>query len=373
MFIITYGFKIIGICIVVVLNIIFFRNEESIDKADYYWSTKIRRKYFKKKNWDEISTFIYLYIVFLFVFCIISYTLFSVHSIWNNTGEFIDVILEIMLSSFLGVFAVVGITTTINKQHYISFNINDILERARIREKIVEMIILIGITFLLHFFCAFIQNIEYGTSFLILKSLILYNFVWFIYIMLYICWNVGDVIFSTTRFELKILDDLYKNYWYNEQPKSSKWYDEGVRRDIEYLLDKYNKYLKKINLKKINKLAFNTTMHGKVEGFAFLEYGVVFYYCLLWYVLIMVLNFICKFDYSYINVFILIFGLYIYFKEIHRKTLMRVFLEKCGYFMTYNFNKVYIHSVPFRRSNQGRYINYLKCILSLYEMLLSKR
>ncbi len=89
-------------------------------------------------------------------------------------------------------------------------------------------------------------------------------FAWYIIRYTNVLWIFIELLIGT-KVEKKMLDMLYKEFWYNRRKKiDNKWEDEVIKQQIDYLLINYCKYAQRIKLvNKVNSIEFNTNLRFK--------------------------------------------------------------------------------------------------------------
>lgn len=379
-FLVIIFFVLINLMIFMLgLREINIKDKSSIEHARrYYFGNKGRMRYTRNVDYSTFffdvfwKLFVYLMLL-LIIFNIMLVIYESLPNIWINTGKYIDELPQLMLNTFLGIFAIIGILTAINKKHFITFNIIDVLESYKIKEKIINMICLVGITYVIFYVSILMRNINIQNYYFSLKSLIFINFIFFLWIALRTCWISGSICTSNPRFELKVLDNLHKNFWYsNIKLDTDKWDMSGVEHITEYLILKYKKSLNRVSLDKVEKVSYVSTLDN-IET-SYLQYRAVpIFYLFAFFSFSLLILLVQINSINYLVITCVIMCLITCSIAPFRKFATIIVYFKCGYLIKYISKKqVYISSSPFLESRWSKYIQDIQNILAFYKISINK-
>lgn len=381
---------LIGMTLLVINFIIFFaglkgnnfkKGSSMSEVRRYYYGNKGKIKYIKKIDYSTLIfdgfwvLFGYIFILF-FIYILVLEVYENIPNIWIETGKYIDEIPQLMINTFLGAFAVIGIATAINKKHFITFTIIDIFESYKIRNKIFNMILLICSTNIIFYISVIMKNMNIQKYYFSFKSLIFINFILFLYFTLRTCWIAGSICTSNPRFELKGLDHLYENFWYTDiKMDTDKWDTTGVEHNMEYLLQSYKEALKKISLSKLENVKFVSILEDNDE-LKFLQYrAVIWYYSFLCFMF----SFFSLSMKFYFGLIISIFTICIimcvvtYSIRPLRKIASIVVYDRCGYAIQYDTGKLkYRRTISTPISKWMEYIHSIQNILAFYKIAINK-
>ncbi len=366
---------------IVILSIVYKYNKQILNEEDifelkkFYWGRKKDyRRYTRKWDFDDNILFFSIYFsitLFIMVLALVLYGKYP--SLWTGTGIYINEIPEILLNTFLGTFAIIGIAAVINKNHFITFSITDILEYFKIKDKMFKMMFLVIVSFIIYFSSAILHNINIELYFAV-KSLNMLNFLYFIYYTFNVCWITGSVFMSNSSFELKILDNLYQNFIYKDiDINTNKWDKDGVVYNLEYLLDRYCSLRENIKWNKLTRVRFDSIYKNIKECKYIACKAVVIYYSFIvaFSALILIYNF---------DIWILIFIIVVYVimavitYAVYplRIGLTNTVFSRCGYFLRYKIVKKYAVNTIRPLSSWYKFVNSLQCILYIYKIAINK-
>lgn len=347
----------------------------------YYYGNKGKIRYTKETDYsmfffDGFWLFFGYILILFFSYSLIMGFYTGAPNIWSETGKYIDEIPQLMINTFLGVFAVIGIATAINKKHFITFTIIDIFEIYKIKNKIFKIIILICSTYIIFYTSIIMKNMNIPKYYFSFKSLIFINFILFLYLALRICWIAGSICTSNPRFELKALNHLHENFWYTGiKIDTDKWDTNGVEYIMEYLLKNYKVALKKISLPELKKIKFVSALEED-EELKFLQYKAVIYYYLFVCIMFSFFSLSIQFHFSSIvSIFIMCIIMCIVTCSTHtlRIVATTIIYDRCGYAVKCNKKKLkYKKPVPFIMSKWMKYIHSIQNILAFYKMAVNK-
>ncbi|GEM_PF-5936554 len=184
---------------------------------------------------------------------------------WGFISKLLKSIVDIN-NICIGITAVVitiaVIVVTFKKDYYLVFNINDVLRTQYFEIGIAFTIltyiasqlltvIIVGIDIVDNLYYLFIVVLE--------ELVIIINYVSSIFVL----FIIFRVLFSKGYFELSILKHLYKKMWNLDTLLSNiypKWNKYAININLTYIVQNYNKTVKKMNIKNIEKFQFVTLM-----------------------------------------------------------------------------------------------------------------
>ncbi|HCL03603.1 MAG TPA: hypothetical protein DHW61_14545, partial [Lachnoclostridium phytofermentans] len=237
-------------------------NEKNIAHLKkYYWGRKKEFINYSSK-WDIGDNSIFFSSLLASAMLLLTLSIFIYEkgpNIWEGTGVYINEIPSLLLNTFIGLFAIIGIAASVNKKHFITFGITDIFDYFKIREKIFRMLFLIVLSYIIYYLTAILHNLNSYEIYFGIKSLNILNFIWFFYYALKVIWITASVCVSNPNFELKVLDNLYQNFTYKWiRIDTENWNIEGTIYNLDYLLDKYLLKKESVKWKKIKSVRFDS-------------------------------------------------------------------------------------------------------------------
>ncbi len=359
-----------------------FKKDSSMNEVRrYYYGNKGRIRYTKKYDYSMLIFdefwLLYGYIFILFsIYNLVLVIYVNIPNIWIGTGKYIDEIPQLMINTFLGVFAVIGIATAINKKHFITFTIIDIFASYKIRNKIFNMILLICSTNIIFYVSVIMKNMNIQKYYFSFKSLIFINFILFLYFALRTCWIAGSICTSNPRFELKGLNHLYENFWYTDiKMDTDKWDIAGVEHNMEYLLQSYKETLKKISLSKLENVKFVSILEVNDE-LKFLQYRAVIWYYSFFCFMFSFFSLSMQFHFSLIiSIFIICIIMCMVTYSIRSLRIITTIIvyDRCGYVIQYDTGKLkYKRTISTPISKWMKYIHSIQNILAFYKIAINK-
>jgi hypothetical protein len=183
------------------------------------------------------------------------------------------------------------------------------------------------------------------------------------------CLIIGNILFSNHGFELKVLDNLYTNFWYKDiKIDTEKWDLSGVKYNLEYLLNKY--YSNKIT--KLKKVRFCTLLE-EYKNLKFIYYfSFIFYFGMFFVGLLLFLYYesidikvICSVIYWSISIAI-------YKYKSHKLILAIALFDRCGYCFEFEKLKYFCSDVSVLNFKCTKFSEYIKCILAFYRIAINK-
>lgn len=239
------------------------KKETSIgDINTFYFGKRTERKSFRNIKNIRVGTVFYGIIISFFI-CLSNSAIASVNGIekiWNGTGTYVDAIPAVMITTYITLITFLGIFSKWENKKCITYTIDDIIDKYSIIEQLKKMSLLTGATYLFLFASIIVKNITVYEMYFGIKSLVLVYFVYYIWLFMRIIWIFIDLLMGS-KIEHKMLDNLYREFWYKPLGKiENYWTDDVVRAQIEYLIENYIKYSKKI---KYSRISFDTNF--KVE------------------------------------------------------------------------------------------------------------
>ncbi len=350
------------------------RKNSSDEKKNkrYFWGNQGRVIYSNKEENTDTLMFISFYVIAMTIFYAIAYVIYKKYpNIWTDTGKYADEIPSLMLNSFLGTMAIIGISTAINKKHYITFNIIDVLERFRIKSMVIKMIILISIVFIVNYLAVIVKNLGFLEVGFALKCINFVNLMLFLSYIFRSCWLVMSICTSNPRFEMKVLDKLYYNFAYKRiKEDTDKWDTQGVKYIMESLLDKYftSTYS---GLFCLEDISFISSLDTKKKCIKWLKFKALFLYNFIQLILLIFIGYVTSIHYQIIIFsFLLIVGFSL-FCESSRVFIIFMFYDKCGYYVKFRKNSIkekYIAIEPYKSSKWIIFFHALQNILAFYRM-----
>ena len=354
-------------------------NEKKIN--EYYYGKKSELTYIKKE-FPLLPLMFTIKITFFFIFVYsISSLIFNCFpkELFYNTGRYVDEIPNLMASIFISVITFYGIITVINKKYYITYSIVDIFYNYKIFEKTFKMFIFLIIVYICYFISPFFKNVMNSNIYFSFKIFIIFYFLWFLYLLVPILYLLLEILLSTSKMEFKMLDILYKNFYYKDFKKYSNikdWDEEGIYICLDYLLSKYINSYKYINYKSIKDIKFDSIHIQDKEELLSKKGSFLFTLFMFFFIFIINIDTInLKF---FIFLVLLSFIIYLIFLKIKffRNVMMIIIFDRCGYFFKIE-NKAksknkYTSQLQFRQSNMIKYILSIQNILALYKIALYK-
>lgn len=367
----------------ILLYLCYFTNKRALKEKNihelkkHYWG---RKKEFIKytSNWDIRDNTIFFFslasgAILLLTISGVIYE--KAPNVWGGTGVYINEMPSLLLNTFMGLFAIIGIAASVNKKHFITFGITDIFDYFKIREKIFRMLILIVLSFIIYYVTAILHNVNEYELYFAIKSLNILNFICFFYYAIKVIWITGSVCVSNPNFELKVLDNLYQNFAYKGvRVDTETWNTEGTIYDLEHLLDKYLVKKKFVKWERIKGVRFDTVYKeiNNIKQTAYKAIGI--YFGIVFGLSVMISLY--KFDIRIITLFFLIYmvmAVFVYLVKPIRLGMIRTVYFRCGYFVKYCNKTKYEVGAITPISNWYKYIYSLECILYFYKIVIYKK
>ncbi len=353
-------------------------NEKNIHELKkYYWGRK--REFIKyTSKWDIRDNI--LFFSSLISGAMLLYTISGVlyekaPNVWSGTGVYINEMPSLLLNSFIGLFAIIGIAASVNKKHFITFGITDIFDYFKIRDKIFRMLILIVFSFIIYYATAILHNINDYQFYFAVKSLNILNFIWFFCYAIKVIWITGSVCVSNPNFELKVLDNLYQNFSYKEMRIDTEtWNSEGAIYDLEHLLDKYLLYKKSVKWEKIKGVRFDTIFKN-INNMKWTAFKAIVAYFAIVFGLSAMIS-IYEFNIKIIIFLCLIYviiGVVVYLVKPLRLGMINTVYFRCGYFVEFQNRTKFEVGTMTPTSDWYKYIYSLECILYFYKIAINKK
>ena len=219
--------------------------------------------YDRLDHWNGLFNIISdCYFVFMIVACVwlvillidcfnINYVNFMVQNSWNiNNG--------IMAGESLAIAMILGITS-LNKSYYLCFSVKEVLKYKRMRGVLTTLVVLF-ITHLIYavVFMGVRTDTVLGLSLLALFQTAVYiNIILTVYILL----TCVPIMLNDGRFELSLLNKLYYFFWtpnweFFDIRESKQWSRKGVKKNFDYLTERYIRLIENKEVKKIKYLKF---------------------------------------------------------------------------------------------------------------------
>lgn len=244
------------------------KKETSIgDTNTFYFGKRTEKKSFRNIKNIRVGTVIYG-IIISFIICLSNSVIASVNGIekiWNGTGIYVEAIPAVMITTYITLITFLGIFSKWENKKCITYTIDDIIDKYSIIEQLKKMSLLTGATYLFLFVSIIVKNITIYELYFGIKSLVLVYFVYYIWLFMRIIWIFIDLLMGS-KIEYKMLDNLYSEFRYKPLRKTENdWIDNVVMEQIEYLIENYIKYSKKI---KYSRISFDTNFKvGKNSRF----------------------------------------------------------------------------------------------------------
>lgn len=307
----------------------------------YYWGNQGKIIYSKKEENIDTIMFIGPYVFIMALFYTIAYVIYKEYpNIWTNTGKYADEIPGLMLNSFLGTMAIIGISSAINKKHYITFNIIDILERFKIRDMIMKMIFLVSMVFIINYSAVVLKNVGLSEIGVALKCVNFANFAMFLSYIFRSCWLIMSICTSNPRFEMKVLDKLYYNFAYKRiKEDTDKWDAQGVKYIMEGLLEKYFSSTFK-ELSSLEDIKFISVLDTKKKCIKMLRFKALFLYDFIQILVLIFMGHVSLINYQINLILFLIIVGFSSFCETFKVIIIFMIYDKCGYYVKYKKNSI---------------------------------
>ncbi len=229
----------------------------------FYFGELVNRKSLSKSKEipiDEIA----IYIMLLLSICLMNGVIGAseeLRFLWNGAGEYVDELPTVMITTYITLITMLGLFANLDKEEYIVFSINDVIEKFDIKVKMKWMAIFTITSYIFYFISSVLKNINsYGIYFGI-KSIVLITFLLYFATFFYIIFIIIDLILGK-EVEKKMLENLYRELWYYPRKTIKKTFNfSDFDYQIEYLLEQYIDSIKKINFKKIKDVEYNTNLN----------------------------------------------------------------------------------------------------------------
>lgn len=163
-----------------------------------------------------------------------------------------------MAGESLAIAMILGITS-LNKSYYLCFSVKEVLKYKRMRGVLTTLVVLF-ITHLIYavVFMGVRTDTVLGLSLLALFQTAVYiNIILTVYILL----TCVPIMLNDGRFELSLLNKLYYFFWtpnweFFDIRESKQWSRKGVKKNFDYLTERYIRLIENKEVKKIKYLKF---------------------------------------------------------------------------------------------------------------------
>lgn len=349
--------------------------------SEFIYGSKSEKKIYEITSWKHWYDTIFFLIAEIEVIIGISLSKDSIPVLWINTGKYIDQIPGIQFSSYIALVALLSIVFAIKKQKYFTFSIQDIFEEYRLKFKFILMLCNVVVAYIMLFLGIVFRNMELSYLYFGCKLAVFFCFVNYLYIFTKIIYIIINFVLDT-NIEKSMLNKLYREYWYKQVEHDSELITQvGTTSSMDYLLDVYFENAKKINIKSIDKIRFDSTLstnkdvkeqkkHMLIKCYVKCMLTLVFFYLLM--NINLVQSNLLKFCVP-IGIVFLASLIVILISESNRDALVRVFYDRKGYFIYSKkiLSNKYVTDVPLniREGSWHKYIISLKNIVRLYDIV----
>lgn len=243
------------------------------EEDSFYYGYSSKRKLVREKTKvDKLGVILFrgytMLIIFVLGFCI--GLLEEIRPNWNGMGIYVDKLVEIMFTMWMGLMGVLVVFVSFMKKTWLTFSADDIVKRFGIKDDVVRMGEYILVNGFIQFFKPILlSQLEYQWYFG-LRFLVLSMFVAFMVRFLKLSYLLIESFFGN-KMEQIFLDSLYEELWFNPVKKinlKDNWEDnDTIKLYVNYLIDRYLLASKKIKIANIHKIGFSTNLFTTDTGY----------------------------------------------------------------------------------------------------------
>ena len=169
----------------------------------------------------------------------------DVRNLWSEIGEYIEELPGVMLAG-LGAITILSGFMGFRKDTWIGLNGNVILKRYGIIRRLKQILLVIGVSYIILFLGAFIKNGEESYKlYFAVKSLVFYGFISFLCLFIKCIWSMLEMLMGE-RVAHKRIKELYQEFWCTSISRVER---SGREEEIvRMLLSNHKEASSKINL-----------------------------------------------------------------------------------------------------------------------------
>lgn len=230
------------------------------DDATFYFGEHSERRPFRNIGNINIAKIVLgiLFTIFVYFNNMLIAENVGIRRMWKGMGGFVDGLPALMLTTYITLITFFGIFSKRDKGKYVSFTMDEIVEKYDIVGKLKRMSLLTVAVYIFFLISGILKNSNRYEIYFGVKSLILIYFFLYLFYFMRVIWLLIELL-MTNKIEHKMLNNLYREFFFSSAKKLAKIYDEeDVREQIDYLLGRYIKSTKKVDLDNIEKIIFDT-------------------------------------------------------------------------------------------------------------------
>ena len=356
------------------------------EEREFYFRQKSVREVWRKKG-NTIIPGCIIWTVIAGVFFVLVYNMAGeekVRNLWSGIGKYIEDLPGVMLSG-LGAITMLSGFVGFRKDTWIGLNGNVILKRYGIIRRLKQILLVVGVSYIMLFLSAFIKNGEEGYRlYFAVKSLVFYGFISFLCLFIKCIWSMLEILMGE-RVAHKRIKELYQEFWYTSISRVER---SGREEEIvRMLLSNHKEVSGKINLiQNIEDVEFDTNIKEGEDGrYKDLVFTSSIRFIILYFIIFciggLVLLYYCRMNE---NIFvprlvylcgILAFGVcsvtFCLFSKGVRVAVISIFYGRCGYKFIPQKGKVkYTREVPLITRKYHKYVQVTKSFLAFFLMHL---
>ena len=170
--------------------VVYFDRKKIKDKKDrdiFYFGTFSRRKTVERKHiyvdmWYTVIMYIWITVTSIVLGALVAQVP-GLREMWNGTGKYVNEFPGIMCTTWLALFGILGVFSTFNKEHWLTFSVSDIMKHFGFEKKMKEMFFVIVGAGFLDFVSAVFNDIELYPIYFGFRFAILVGFVYYMVLL----------------------------------------------------------------------------------------------------------------------------------------------------------------------------------------------
>lgn len=246
------------------------RIKKDKENADYYFGKNVEKQSNPLREETSVSDVILMIIIcspiVLFVLLII-YGIFDsneVRTVCKGVLPYINEFPGIMITTYITFITFLGIFIKWDNKKFIVCELDKVVEEYGIYHKLKKMLLLVVGAYIFLILSGILSSkkvICHNPAVVyVIESIVLACFLVYMIHFVSIIWFILDLLFGNTT-EKRTLDVLYRIFRNTEiEPAGGKIDSHVLENQINYLLDKYMKYSKKVNKNQVEKINFDTNI-----------------------------------------------------------------------------------------------------------------
>ena len=353
------------------------------EKESFYFERISGNNRFKHRSTiiDVISSvckFAWILTILIFFCLIIANPDAGLRIFWQGTGKFVDELPGEMFAG-LSIVAIITALVGVRKETWFGFDIYDILREFSIVRKTCTSLVLTFVCRILIFVAPIILNISGYEKYFVVKVLVLFCFLVYLYYLIEIMWVVIEILFGN-NIDRFCANNLYRFLRLRKESKRD-YGEEELTNVMEYLLDEYVHIMGKIGCNNLDAISYDTNINPKGERFKQKRIWSSIVIAVAITVLTYLVTFVSYFEvskWSFQWMIVVIAFLLFVILGIANDGFGGIFVTMCygwvSYRFEYNKREVYSRNTAmFKRSKYVKCVRSVENILALYSLLLEQR